>query len=55
MKLIDIILIIAIIIVVLIIFYFSYWRHRKEPCHGCPYAKTCRNNDNCDKKQKLDK
>lgn len=54
MKTIDMILIALVVVIMVIIFYFSIWRHRKDPCHGCPYAKNCGDNEdkNCNKKNK---
>ncbi len=50
MQLKDVILIILVVFFMIVIFYFNIWRHRKEPCHGCPYAKKC--TQTCNKKKR---
>lgn len=41
MNVIDIIIIAVIAIISGLIIYFHFWKNRKKPCHGCPYAKNC--------------
>lgn len=41
MTLTDIIILFIVIIVIGLVSYFAFWRNRKKPCHGCPYAKNC--------------
>ena len=57
MKLIDIIIIAILVVISSLIIYFVFWKNRKKPCHGCPYAKNCtsmdcvtKNSKNIDKK-----
>lgn len=47
MKPIDMIILMIIIASVIAIGYFTFWKHRKDPCRGCPYAKHC--SEPCDK------
>jgi len=49
MKPVDIIILIIIIASVIAIGYFTFWKHRKDPCRGCPYAKHC--SEPCDKEK----
>ncbi len=43
MKPIDIVILVILIASVVAIGYFAFWKHRKDPCRGCPYAKHCSN------------
>ena len=52
MKPIDFIIIAALVIVSGLIIYFSFWKNRKKPCHGCPYAKNCTTMDCFSKNKK---
>lgn len=49
----DIIWILLVIVFIVVLFYFAIWKHRNEPCHGCPFAKTCKKT--CDRKNQKKK
>ncbi|MBO5344885.1 MAG: hypothetical protein IKB06_02195 [Clostridia bacterium] len=51
MNVIDYIIIALLIVVSGLIIYFCFWKNRKKPCHGCPYAKNCES-ANCPTKSK---
>ena len=52
MKVIDIAIIAVLAISAGLIIYFYFWKNRKKPCHGCPYAKNCDTQTCSTKKQK---
>lgn len=51
MNLVDLIIIVLLIVLVSAVIYFSFIKHRGEPCHNCPYLKSC-NKNKCIKKVK---
>ena len=41
MKLVDVVIIVLLIIFIILLVYFSLIKHRGNPCHNCPYCKSC--------------
>lgn len=46
----DVIIVVLAVLLVVSIIYFHYWKNRKDPCKGCPYAKACEKKEDCNKK-----
>lgn len=51
MNLVDLIIIILLVVIVGLVIYFSFIKNRNNPCHNCPYFKSC-DKSSCKSKNK---
>lgn len=47
-KIVDVIVCLLLVLVVGVIAYFSFVKNKDNPCHNCPYGKSC-NRNKCNK------
>ena len=41
MNWVDLVIIVLLAILISLLVYFSFIKHRGNPCHNCPYCKSC--------------